>query len=87
MEASRPRNEGDTARLVSRKLATMHTLEFTFTLYFWYHMYGRDIGTLNVYYNKNHNHGGLGDLVWTKTGTSSWTSTLCFPYVLTGIEL
>ena len=44
-EASSPRSRGDKARLISptNPATTGSCLEF------WYHMYGTDIGTLNVY--------------------------------------
>ena len=50
IETSSPRKQGDTARLVS----PLHLLQGnsdgqSCVLEFWYHMYGMDIATLNVY--------------------------------------
>ena len=48
-EASSPRSRGDKARLISptEPATTGSCLEF------WYHMYGSQIGTLNVYIRKS----------------------------------
>ncbi|KAJ8050465.1 MAM and LDL-receptor class A domain-containing protein 2 [Holothuria leucospilota] len=62
IEASNPR-PGDKARLVSQvfKNAGEYCVEF------WYHMWGRDIDTLNVYLQPT-NLTGLTDPLWTKLG-------------------
>ena len=44
-EASSPRTRGDKARLIS----TTNPATTGSCLEFWYHMYGTDIGTLNVF--------------------------------------
>lgn len=51
IESSAPRVQGDKARLTTPQLPPTNNKCLTF----WYHMYGSDIGTLNVYvstYNK-----------------------------------
>ena len=61
IEASAPRQSGDKARLVSADYSPIGSQ----CLEFWYNMYGRDTGTLNVYLKKGTN---LGSPVLTKQG-------------------
>ncbi|XP_071956928.1 MAM and LDL-receptor class A domain-containing protein 1-like [Antedon mediterranea] len=58
------------ARLISDGLTA--TARFT-CLRFWYHMYGRHIGTLNVYANSNLNK--LGQVLWTRQGEQNYDWT------------
>jgi hypothetical protein len=51
IESSNPRVQGDKARLSTPQYPPTNSMCLTF----WYHMYGSDIGSLNVYistYNK-----------------------------------
>ena len=61
VEASKPSQEGDKARLVSRtRNATgLHCLSF------WYHMYGANMGSLRVFLKFSN---GTEDIVWEETG-------------------
>ena len=47
IEASSPRIAGDTARVLSGPLRSTGDTSYCFSL--WYHMFGSDIGSLNVY--------------------------------------
>ena len=63
IEASSPRVAGDIARLES------DIVPYTFPkmcVDFWYHMYGDQIGTLNVYFKAG---GQLGSPVWERVGS------------------
>lgn len=66
MEASAPRRPGDVAELINDqvKLTTDSCLSF------WYHMYGKDIGTLAVYGKT----GSTPKLLWAQSGDkkSNW---------------
>lgn len=62
IETSSPRLQGDKARLVSLE-QTSSSSDRCVT--FWYHMYGQDTGTLNVYLQTN---GITGKPVWRKKG-------------------
>ncbi|XP_070566390.1 MAM and LDL-receptor class A domain-containing protein 1-like [Ptychodera flava] len=62
IESSNPRVENDTARIESSTLSNTANL----CLQFWYHMYGPDVGTLNVYIQENSIRGNA---VWTRKGT------------------
>lgn len=62
IETSTPRVKNDKARLVSAVVKDT-TIK---CLHFWYHMYGPDVNTLNVYTMSS---GKLGSPVWTKHGT------------------
>jgi len=62
IETSAPRKQGDKARLVSKTYPTSDNM----CLGFWYHMYGPNIGTLNVYASSAST--GLGTPVWTLYG-------------------
>ena len=59
IEASREK-QGDKARLLSRYFKSMETV----CLQFWYHMYGKDTGKLNVYVKTNQTE----QLVWSEAG-------------------
>lgn len=63
IETSDPRKQGDIARLISPSY-TASPVESC--LEFWYHMYGTDTGTLNVYKDSTNTR------VWTKSGTGKW---------------
>ncbi|XP_013393211.1 MAM and LDL-receptor class A domain-containing protein 1 [Lingula anatina] len=61
VEASSPRKNGDKAQLVSPVYST--TTQYQ-CLQFWYHMFGRNIGTLNVYLKV----GAVTAKIWSETG-------------------
>ncbi|XP_013397767.1 MAM and LDL-receptor class A domain-containing protein 1-like [Lingula anatina] len=61
VEASSPRRNGDKAQLVSPVYST--TTQYQ-CLQFWYHMFGRNIGTLNVYLKV----GAVTAKIWSETG-------------------
>lgn len=61
MESS-GRIKGDVARLLSPVYTGQNAPK---CLQFWYHMYGKNTGTLNVYLVSS---GAKGKPVWTKTG-------------------
>jgi hypothetical protein len=61
IETSSPRKKGDKARFQSPSYASTKASCFQF----WYHMYGRNIGILNIYIKKNNQ---LGNPVWTRSG-------------------
>jgi hypothetical protein len=60
-ETSSPRKQGDKARLASKTYPATNNMCLTF----WYHMYGSNIGTLNVYTSS---FGHLGSTVWSQYG-------------------
>ncbi|XP_077978860.1 MAM and LDL-receptor class A domain-containing protein 1-like [Glandiceps talaboti] len=62
IEASSPRVDGDTARIESIAVSNTRSQ----CLEFWYHMYGPDVNTLNVYIQQN---GTRGSPVWSRKGT------------------
>lgn len=62
IETSYPRKKGDIARFISPTYAPVKGGQ---CFQFWYHMYGQDIGTLNVYMQIGQN---LGIPVWTRSG-------------------
>ena len=62
IEASRPMQPGDTARLESPLVPDTLCGE---NINFWYHMYGAEIGSLRVYFKRD---GVLGAPVWTMEG-------------------
>lgn len=62
IETSYPRKQGDKARFIS---PTYNSVKGGQCFQFWYHMYGQDIGTLNVYIKKGQN---LGIPVWIRSG-------------------
>lgn len=65
IESSAPRVNGDKARLSSPVYsATPLGPLGSQCVTFWYHMFGQDIGTLNVYVRS----GGKDQKVWSKTG-------------------
>ncbi|CAF3418653.1 unnamed protein product [Rotaria socialis] len=67
LEASSPRIPGDHARLIS---ALQYPSSTPQCLTFWYHMYGSDIGTLNVFVQmiSTDLNSTSSTLVWTKSG-------------------
>lgn len=78
METSVPARVGDTYTLTSDLLPPTQSYSYTSSGYargacleFWYHMYGPEIGTLNVYVNTYDQRA----LRWTKTGSQGnrWT--------------
>ncbi len=76
IEASSPRLAGDKARLVSEQFNNIVSSKRCLT--FWYHMYGADIGSLNVIYKVP--TGAVQEtLIWNLTGQqhstqgSSWS--------------
>ncbi|KAH3887714.1 hypothetical protein DPMN_011733 [Dreissena polymorpha] len=62
IEASAPRQPGDLARITTPSF--QNTATGSFCLSFWYHMYGNNIGSLNVYLQD----GGSKTNVFTRTG-------------------
>ena len=62
IETSYPRKKGDKARFLSPNYTPVKGGQ---CLQFWYHMYGNDIGTLNVYIKIGAN---LGIPVWIRSG-------------------
>ncbi|XP_033751988.1 MAM and LDL-receptor class A domain-containing protein 1-like [Pecten maximus] len=70
IEASSPRRNNDKARLSSATISTTGPK----CLKFWYHMYGTDVKTLNVYTKVGSTYGTP---VWSHTGTLSnkWYTT------------
>ena len=62
IETSYPRKQGDNARLISKSYTAVKGGQ---CFQFWYHMYGQDIGTLNVYIQTGQN---VGIPVWTRSG-------------------
>ncbi|ESO97870.1 hypothetical protein LOTGIDRAFT_152977 [Lottia gigantea] len=69
IETSSPRRNGDVARLYTSQLPVLKT---TSCFRFYYHMYGRNIGALNI---KIRNNNVLGNVIWTQTGNhgNMWT--------------
>ena len=63
IETSNPRKNGDKARLVSKQVNVQKSGA---CLKFWYHMWGSQINTLNVFVRKGKT---LGKAVWTKKGS------------------
>ncbi|MCI4382883.1 hypothetical protein PGIGA_G00019780 [Pangasianodon gigas] len=101
IETSRPRQEGDKARLLTPLFSVVpkkpygnvaNTPSYCFTLY--YHMYGKHIGTLNVYLRQK-SQTGEDSLVWTLSGSQGdhWKQarvnihpTSSFQMILEGIR-
>ena len=65
MEASYPQIANQRCRIVSEEIQGQKCLQF------WYHMYGMDVDTLNVYMQMN---GQLGKPVWTRTRNQGYLS-------------
>lgn len=63
IETSAPRRRGQKAQLLSASQAPTGISGKCFK--FWYHMYGRTVGTLNVYVSKNVSSSNL---IWTLSG-------------------
>ena len=62
IETSYPRKNGEKARFIS---PTYPPVKGGQCFQFWYHMYGQDIGRLNVYIKTNAN---LSNPLWTRSG-------------------
>lgn len=62
IETSYPRKKGEKARFIS---PTYVPVKGGQCFQFWYHMYGQDIGQLNVYIKTNAN---LSNALWTRSG-------------------
>jgi hypothetical protein len=62
LESSLPQRPGYKARLVS----TIEQPENGRCLEFWYHMYGANIGQLNVYINTNTSSNDTRTLIWSR---------------------
>lgn len=60
IETSLPRRQGQKARLLSSTISTSQSACVTF----YYHMFGQNIGSLNVYTKQV----ALGQPVWTRSG-------------------
>ncbi|XP_078334103.1 MAM and LDL-receptor class A domain-containing protein 1-like [Crassostrea virginica] len=89
IETSAPRRRGQKAQLLSASQAPTGISGKCFK--FWYHMYGRTVGTLNVYVSKNVSSSNL---LWTLSGNqgNQWkpaqlsvTSTQSFNLIIEGI--
>lgn len=65
-EASWPRKKGDKARLASGFISAMPPGDTSCKLRFYFHMFGSDIGSLNVYTRPC--NGCAETLVYTRTG-------------------
>ena len=63
IETSLPRKQGDKARLISPAYKSLTTGK---CFQFWYHMYGKDIGSLNVYTKTKSS--STKNLVWNRSG-------------------
>lgn len=62
MEASYPSRRGEKALLESSVF--LPTPSYGLCFEFWYHMYGENMGTLNIYVNSS----SINTLVWTQSG-------------------
>ena len=67
IEASSPRRTGDIARLWTPSLTPANGR----CISFWYHMYGINMGTLNVYAVRNSTNPVLGNPVWSRKGSTA----------------
>lgn len=75
IEASLPRKQGDTARLISETMTKHWSTKVPYCLRFWYHMTGSGIGTLNLYVKTG--TGKLNEqLIWRLSGNQAklWKS-------------
>jgi hypothetical protein len=63
IETSYPRLKGESAILAT---SPFQPTTAAWCLSFWYHMYGSDMGSLNVYFDQE---GNRGDAIWSKSGT------------------
>ena len=62
LESSSPQRPGQKARLLS----VFEQPEKGRCLEFWYHMYGKDVGQLNVYTSTNASAAGAMTLLWSR---------------------
>ncbi|XP_072046396.1 hyalin-like [Amphiura filiformis] len=67
IETSKPRQPGDTARLLSPTITATAGYQDC-TVRFWYHMYGVHIGALNIYTKSAGSGGSVGNQQWTLSG-------------------
>lgn len=58
MESSYPQQPNQRCRIISEEITKQKCIQF------WYHMYGMDVDTLNIYIKTN---GQLGKPVWTRS--------------------
>jgi hypothetical protein len=69
IETSSPQSKGEKARLIS----SIQTSSKEFCLIFWHHMFGEDIGTLNVYLDQHESNNLESNfnrtLIWTKSNS------------------
>ncbi|EDO47787.1 predicted protein [Nematostella vectensis] len=74
IEASSPRKQNDTARLVSQASISSNPSPGK-CLNFWFHMYGPHIGSLNLYLKRGSN---LGNPIWSRSGThgNRWNNAI-----------
>ena len=77
IESSSPRRRGEKARLVSEQFNNLAVT--TRCLTFWYHMYGADIGQLNVIY-KTPTGAITETMIWNLTGQQQTSQTAPWKY-------
>ena len=77
IESSSPRAPGHKARLVSEQFNSIAQTPRCLT--FWYHMYGADIGKLNVIY-KLPSGANTETLLWNLTGQQQTSQTAAWRY-------
>lgn len=66
IETSAPRRTGDIARLWTPSLSSTNSG----CISFWFHMYGRTMGTLRVYAVRNSTRPVLGNPLWSRSGSA-----------------
>ena len=77
IESSSPRSRGEKARLVSEQFNSIAST--TRCLTFWYHMYGANIGKLNIIY-KTPTGANTETLLWNLTGQQQTSQTDAWRY-------
>ncbi|XP_033751986.1 MAM and LDL-receptor class A domain-containing protein 1-like [Pecten maximus] len=89
-EASSPLVMGNKARLISPNFTPLGSFE---CLHFWYHMYGQNVGTLNVYLQPS--SGAAKSTIFSRTGnqvnlwlyaTVQLTQTIDYQIILEGVR-